>query len=141
MSGNDENVDVPRAIVIVLLLLASLFVFLPYKGKQNYKDLSACQKQFYSQASCFAAGMLLAIATVHILPEANAMWNSEKHDDHETLNEPEHSEHAEEAEKDGHAFPLPFVLMLVGFCIMLFMDQVLFKQTNHKHAEVVKAPT
>ena len=43
----------------------------------------------------------------------------------------DHAGHADEVEEEhAHGFPLPFVLFVVGFLMMLLMDQVLFK-----HAE------
>jgi len=140
----ESGVGMARAIVIILLVITATFMFLPYRGS-NHKNLSKCQQNMYSWASCFAAGMLLAIAAVHILPEANAMWaaamEEENHEDETAEEHAEHGdEHDEHEEEGGHGFPLPFVLMIVGFNAMLFMDQVLFKQNKHEHSEAVKTP-
>eukprot|EP00356_Strombidium_inclinatum_P011728 CAMPEP_0170490094 /NCGR_PEP_ID=MMETSP0208-20121228/8362_1 /TAXON_ID=197538 /ORGANISM="Strombidium inclinatum, Strain S3" /LENGTH=102 /DNA_ID=CAMNT_0010765329 /DNA_START=102 /DNA_END=410 /DNA_ORIENTATION=- len=88
--------------------------------------------------SCFAAGMLLALAICHILPEANESYEEivaeeELHEEHRRriLSEDDHDDHDDHEEEEhghGHAFPLPFVLFMAGFLLLLLLDQVLFKQ-------------
>ena len=99
--------------------------------------------------------MLLSLSLVHILPEALEMYasylkehgdNDDGHDDHDhrrriltnitrILSEKSEAKGKEsEAKKEGHddhgeegGFPLVFFLFVVGFLVMLFFDQVLFK--------------
>jgi hypothetical protein len=71
--------------------------------------------------------MLLPISIVHIMPEATAMYAEylEEHEKeeaaHRLLEEKDHDEHGE---KEEHAagFPLPYVLFLLGFMLMLVLD-------------------
>jgi len=65
--------------------------------------------------------MLLSLSLVHILPEALEAYETYKKE-HEQAH-PGHDEHAGE-----HGFPLVFFLFVIGFLLMLFFDQVLFKK-------------
>jgi zinc transporter ZupT len=58
-------------------------------------------------ANSFAAGVFLAIAFVHILPEEAGNW-AELHPDADNL------------------FPLPYFLMFCGYTMILILDKVLF---------------
>ena len=58
-------------------------------------------------ANSFAAGVFLAIAFVHILPEEAANWLELK----EGVEDP---------------FPLPYFLMFCGYTLILLIDKVLF---------------
>lgn len=64
-------------------------------------------------ANAFAGGVFLAIAFCHIMPEAAGgwtdMWNS---------HEPPY--------KHEEPFPLPYLLVFVGYTIILLLDKVLF---------------
>jgi zinc transporter 1/2/3 len=67
--------------------------------------------------NCFAAGIFLAMAVVHILPEAAEIWD-------------------EYAEQEGieNAFPLPYVGYLVGYVLILWVDKVIAGK-YHIHEE------
>jgi len=91
--------------------------------------------------TCFAAGMLLTISIVHIMPEATAMYAEylEEHEKeeageaaHRLLAEEEHDDHGDEEEEHKVGFPLPYVIFLLGFMIMLILDQVIFKSAIKK---------
>lgn len=58
-------------------------------------------------ANSFAAGVFIAIAIVHILPEEAANWAGL----HPTETNP---------------FPLPYFLMFCGYCLILVIDKVMF---------------
>lgn len=58
-------------------------------------------------ANAFSGGVFLAIAFVHILPEASFEYNAQAKD-------PE------------HPFPLPFVLVFFGYTFILMIDKVMF---------------
>jgi zinc transporter ZupT len=58
-------------------------------------------------ANSFAAGVFIAIAIVHILPEEAALWE-EIYPDAENL------------------FPLPYFLMFCGYTLILILDRVAF---------------
>ena len=102
-------------------------MFFPYtqvqekkKDEVNQKKKGCCKGRFFSISNCFAAGMLLAMALCHILPEAESMYQAlmlskekaaetvpmEAHDDHDDHEEEGHEEHEEEGheehEEEGH---------------------------------------
>ena len=58
-------------------------------------------------ANSFAAGVFIAIALVHILPEEAANWAG--------LHPPE-----------ADPFPLPYFLVFCGYCLILVIDKVMF---------------
>ena len=69
-----------------------------------------------SYLNCFSAGMFLAIALIHMMPEsveAHREWAL-----HEELEEP---------------FPLPYCMMFVGYLIVLLVDRVIMHKFMHKH--------
>jgi len=57
--------------------------------------------------NCFSAGIFLAMSLVHIMPEASEIWSSWV-----------------KTTKIERAFPLPYVLYLVGYLLILFTDKV-----------------
>ena len=57
-------------------------------------------------SNCFAAGVFLAIALVHILPEEAQLWG--------------------ELYPDAD-FPLPYFLVVCGFVLILTIDKVIFE--------------
>ena len=124
--GHEESPIVIQILVIFFLLLASLFVFLPYsnfmKSQKKKGKKGCCKGMCISLSSCFAAGMLLSIAILHILPEADANYGAGGHEEEEG-----HEGEEEEGHGEGHSFPVPFLLFLVGFMVMLLLDQVIFK--------------
>lgn len=70
-----------------------------------------------SYLNCFAAGMFLAIALIHMMPEAVE----------------QHREWAEQKEM-ANPFPLPFCMMFVGYQLVLLVDRVIMHQfIGHHH--------
>jgi len=77
-------------------------------------------------ANAFSAGVFLAIAFLHIMPEA-----SEGYTEYLESNEEEHEEHEEDEEESGghnHSgeFPLPFAMVFLGYALILLVDKVVF---------------
>ena len=58
--------------------------------------------------NCFSAGIFLGMALIHIIPESVEVWH----------------EYAEE-KKMERVFPLPFVLIYIGYLIVLVVDRVI----------------
>ena len=74
-------------------------------------------------ANAFAAGVFLGIAFVHILPEMTEEWNE--------LSEAKNG-------VGSKVFPLPNVLVIVGYTLILIIDKVLFDTHalfEHDHGE------
>ena len=67
----------------------------------------------------FAGGVFIAVALTHIMPEAAEGW-AEYNEDHDH----EHGSLRHGDEDD--IFPLPFVLVFVGYFLLLLIDKVLF---------------
>lgn len=73
-------------------------------------------------ANAFAGGIFIAIAFTHIFPEVAADW-IEYNDDHH--------HHDDEEGPLGHGddespWPLPFILIFLGYTFILIIDKVLF---------------
>ena len=79
------------------MVAVGFIVMVPYcercKNKPGVKPTRA-KSIFYSICACFAAGMLLSIACVHIMPEATALYN--EYLEHAGETEEEHALHIEE---------------------------------------------
>ena len=68
-------------------------------------------------ANAFAGGVFISISLLHIMPEqvgSYADWYAEKHPDKANDDD------------DSDPFPLPFFLLVAGYCLILIMDKVLF---------------
>ena len=125
---NDTNDFLYRSIIVVLMIAAGSFVYLPYNEKfanGNSKTKSKVQ----SLSNCFASGLLLGMSLIHILPETSDKYNDFMKDEEET-----HVESADEHDHE-HSIPVPFILFLCGFLFMMLMDQVVFKKVEHDKYE------
>ena len=85
-------------------------------------------------ANAFSGGVFLALAFMHILPEATSGYAEFMEDDHdEALN------HGDDGDDDF--FPLPFVLTFVGYAFILLIDKVIFDthslvgEHHHNHMD------
>ena len=77
-SEDDEKLIIARIILIITILLSGLAIFAPYTKCMGKSENAAqeetvsrvCKGRLASYSICFAAGMLLSLSVVHILPEA-----------------------------------------------------------------------
>ena len=143
-----DSITTLKVVFIFVLILISLSGLVPFLNKkiQHYPNA-------LSIANCFAAGVFLALAFVHILPEANEYYTAamqaggedeDDHDDHEGhrhLSET-HGEEGSENDHDDHSanahlFPLIYVMFLAGYLSVLFLDKLLIKHSQgyHCHGE------
>ena len=103
--GHEEDHDelrTARILMIIFVILAGLVVFLPYtpmvrnssaKNNQDGEaqtDTKVCKGRMHQFSNCFAAGMLLSLSIVHILPEALEAYATYL------------KNHASEGEEDDH---------------------------------------
>lgn len=66
-----------KIIVMILVLLSGCFVFFPYsRFVNNTKKDGCCRGVFLKLMTCFAAGMLLTLSVVHIVPEAMGIYKA-----------------------------------------------------------------
>ena len=102
-----------------------------------------------SLMNCFAGGVFLAIAFIHILPESveqyyDAMTGAvDEHDEHRLLQAATTTTTAAAnstiattpAHVDKHGiFPLPYLLFFAGYCLVLLVDRVFAGEYGHSHA-------
>ena len=117
-----------KIFVCVLVLFSGCFVFFPYLKAVKDRKTGCCKGRFFSLLTCFAAGMLLTISIVHIMPEAVAMYGEylEEHEKeeaaHRLLEEDGHDDHDEKKDEHAAGFPLPYVIFMCGFMMMLVLD-------------------
>lgn len=137
-----------KIMFIFVMMIATYFGLIPAYSKK-------CRSHtiILSLMNCFAGGLFLSMAFVHILPEAAESYNeamssdstdvSEHHDAlrrilregrflNETLAE---SITISSGEEGGHGkiFPLPYLLYFVGYCLVLFIDRVVAGHYSHNH--------
>ena len=75
MSPADKStVRTVKIIVMFVLLIAGCFVFFPFSRFVNSKKAGCCKGSFFGMLTSFAAGMLLSLSFVHILPEAAGIY-------------------------------------------------------------------
>ena len=151
-SNEESSVLILKIVVIFAVAVISLLVFLPYmkcikdkkvKKKEhdgNYNNMSfvCCGGgRIQSYSTAFASGMLMTMALCHILPETVTSYQNvmkarasggDDHDHRRLLA----GEEVKEAggEDHGGKFPTAYILVLVGFWIMQFLDQVAFKKVD-----------
>ena len=66
--------------------------------------------------NCFASGLFLAMAVIHILPEAAEIWEG----------------YAKSQDMEN-AFPLPYLMYLVGYILILWVDKVIAGKYHMDH--------
>lgn len=98
-----------------------------------------------SIANTFSGGVFLAIAFVHIIPETAALYYDYKYQEQDitslvmSVQGQDKTSQEIRAEIDAYlieaqsSFPLPFVLVLVGYSFILLIDKVLIDSSAHHH--------
>merc|ERR1712228_949836 len=92
--------------------------------------IPVCSKKFTESpkvlgiANSFSAGIFIAIALMHIMPEEAEKWEEYKKDNHIEL-----------------GLPVPFLIMLSGYTLILLIDKVLFdthgfEDHSHEHGHL-----
>ena len=72
-------------------------------------------------ANSFACGLFLAISLIHITPECKEDWDALSINTHDLPQYP-----GLDPQPNEKIFPLPEVMVFVGYTIILIMDKVLF---------------
>lgn len=138
--ADKSTVRTVKIIVMIILLLAGCFVFFPFSRFVNNKKAGCCKGAFFGMLTSFAAGMLLSLSFVHILPEAAGIYKELVAAEHKAEEAAEAAAKAakvaavaaakagkrlleeEEHGEEGESFPLPNVIFFIGFMLMLFLD-------------------
>lgn len=111
-SGLTTNQSFKIGMIFVMLII-NLAGLLP--------SLTPCIRKneaLLSYINCFSAGIFLALALVHMLPESVVAYNEWGHEKgYENL------------------FPLPYVMMFTGYMIVLCLDRVIMAKIIHYHTK------
>jgi len=142
-SSADTLMGLKIALIIILFLVCYLGLI------PAYSKYCRSNKLTLSLMNCFAGGVFLAMAFIHILPISveqyyGAMTGEEDLHDHRLLQAASTivtktnttiAVEKEEEHVDRHGiFPLPYLLFFVGYCIVLIVDRVLAGEHGHSHA-------
>ena len=126
---------------VFVILLINFTGMLPIRWK-----LFRANPTFLSILNSFAGGVFLAMAFVHILPESvetyvNYMYKhkgfNEVFSDRRRLDSAGNSTDCGTTESEGpeypHLFPVPYVLFLSGYGLVLFVDRIAKGGASHSH--------
>jgi zinc transporter ZupT len=113
---------------IIIFLVAFISGLLPAFIPWLHKN-----KKFLGIANAFSGGVFLAIAFTHILPEVSSQYSEYNEDDEEHHEEEEGAEEEDEGHDHDHPFPLPYVLVFVGYTLILLVDKVVFDTHQIHH--------
>jgi zinc transporter 1/2/3 len=106
----DSNNLVKISFIIVSFLEALLMGLIPLKSK-SFKE----SPRLLGVANAFSGGVFLAIALMHIMPEQvnnyNELWEEN---------------HPSSEDEDNDPFPMPFLLLVIGYTLILSIDKVIF---------------
>ena len=111
------NLIVLKGILMVAMLLMHLFGLVP-----ALKCACLTSKEPLSFLNCFAAGIFMAIAIAHMLPEALEVYQAWG-----------------KQQKIERLFPLPMVIFIAGYLLVLGFEQAVVarcaKKDNNKVVE------
>ncbi|CDW89019.1 zip zinc transporter family protein [Stylonychia lemnae] len=97
--------------IFVVFTIDVVFGIIPAKVKRCKES-----PKFLGVANAFSGGLFLAIALIHILPEAVRDYNDYWGDDHKDS----------EGKPEDPPVPLPFILVFCGYTLILLFDKVMF---------------
>ena len=120
-----EAQNVLKLLSIFVMFAEAFFMgIIPVKVKRCRNSVTAL-----GVANAFAGGVFIAIALLHIMPEAAEAWGT-----YACETWPEVDEHTGESEC-GHYYPVPYLLAVVGYAMILVLDKVLFDSHALFHDE------
>lgn len=134
---SDTTVTVIQLLFIpIIALMAFISGILPSKIPWCKNSLN-----ILGIANAFSGGVFLAIALLHIIPEAAESYNDYLHPDEEVTSEYVSFSDNKLKHGDGdHDFPLPYALVFCGYAFILLIDRVVFDThslvDNHEHGHV-----
>ena len=139
---HDEGSDMQTILKLKIATIVILF-FVVYLGLiPAYSKYFRSSKVLLSLMNCFAGGLFLAMALIHILPEAAEHYNDtmekmaeaeDKKASDSSASATKKEEHDKHDEHGHHFFPLPYLLFFVGYLMVLLIDRVFFSEHGHSH--------
>lgn len=132
-SGMQTIMKLKIAMIVILFCVVYLGLI------PAYSKYFRSSKVILSLMNCFAGGVFLAMALIHILPEAAEQYNAtmkemaeaeEKKASNSTASAAKEDEHDDHGH---HFFPLPYLLFFVGYLLVLLIDRVLAGEHGHSH--------
>jgi solute carrier family 39 (zinc transporter), member 1/2/3 len=108
-----ETLGLKMVFSVAMFAMAMIAGVMPFKLTQIPNS-----RLILGMANSFAGGIFMSIAFIHLLPEVSkdyTVWVKETYP---------------EAEKE---FPLPFVLLFLGYSLILYIDKVMFENNDHSH--------
>ncbi len=104
------SVDAFKWIMLLCMLLCVGFGIVP-----KIWDSCGRNEEALSYLNCFSAGLFMAMAIVHMMPESAEMYNSW-------------------AKKEGieRPFPLPYICFFLGYFLILAIDRVAARKNHLK---------
>lgn len=109
------------AIIIFLFVISFTFGYLPIKVSYfttNYKLLGI--------SNAFSGGIFLCVAMLHLLPESTEIFDN-------MLTKEDHDE--EEGHHHSNRFPISFLIAVLGYSLILFIEKIIFDHGNHEHQD------
>ena len=98
-----------------------------------YSKFFRSSKVILSLLNCFAGGVFLAMAFIHILPESAEQYNDVMKKLAEEENASNTTATAKTGEHGAHVFPLPYLLFFIGYMMVLLIDRVFAGEHGHSH--------
>ena len=135
-----EGMDTIMKLKIALIVILFCIVYLGLIPA--YSKYCRSSKLALSLMNCFAGGVFLAMAFIHILPESVESYNAEMEkraeaaEAAEALASNKTATAAAGADKHEHHadfFPLPYLLFFIGYCLVLLIDRVFAGEHGHSH--------
>ena len=117
-----------KLIISGILLLVSAVFFLPFasccrkkrdavESEEEQKSTYKCKGRCIQFMNCFAGGVLLSLALIHVLPETQTSYTKYLKDN-------------KRKNFFFENFPFVYCLLLIGFLLILCLDQVFFKYSK-----------
>ena len=138
---DDHDEDGLTTIMKLKIAMIVILFFIVYLGLiPAYSKYFRSSKVILTLMNCFAGGVFLAMAFIHILPESAEQYNDamkEKEEEKSASNSTvtakagAHADHDEE--HGGHFFPLPYLLFFIGYMMVLLIDRVFAGEHGHSH--------
>ena len=140
---DDHDHDEAGLTTIMKLKIAMIVILfcIVYLGLiPAYSKFFRSSKVILSLLNCFAGGVFLAMAFIHILPESAEQYNdvmkelAEEENASNTTATAKAGAHADHEEEHGaHVFPLPYLLFFIGYMMVLLIDRVFAGEHGHSH--------